>query len=401
MMQMTGRNVSYAAGVVLLALLTGMGWAQAAAASSGAGALTGIKTIAVAGGGTIYMGALAGQPTPQAGMGKVLQRVTALCGDRPVLGKLAKNTTGEILAGFFTVTGKKLDGKPMEGLVIVYAPKTGGATAAPGASASPAAGSGARTATASSGPAQALQKYSFPDGTGAIGLPMGWKVATAQKGQINASGPNGEALRFGWAIGVIDPTNPQSHTLMPNSRGPAPQNFVAIPYSADPGTAYKAALTQFAQKARQRTPMIDIANVQNLPGGKNYMVYGDTDFNDGKGKQSFVLQMVDTAPQMMGTWQMTLFVVYAPPQTMAAEANTLTAIYGSYSSNQNRIASISQGQTAQALAGEKQFMNTMSGEIDAADRSTAGFDNVLREQTVIVDTQTGGMQLLQTTWRTR
>ena len=54
-----------------------------------------------------------------------MQRVTSLCGDRPQLGKLDKNTTGEILAGFFTVTGKSLDGKPMKGLAIVYAPKTG------------------------------------------------------------------------------------------------------------------------------------------------------------------------------------------------------------------------------------------------------------------------------------
>jgi hypothetical protein len=425
MTQAPRKNILYAAAVLLL--LAGPAFAQSPAPST-TGTLTGVKTIQVAGGGTIYMGALAGQPTPQTGMGKVLQRVTALCGDRPVLGKLDKNTTGEILAGFFTVTGKKLDGKPMEGLVIVYAPKTGSAAAAvllddadrfpttvntmfarlkqqlgapssaapsaAGPSATPAASTAPTKASSAapvpSGPTQPLQKYTFPDGTGAIGLPMGWKVSSAQKGQVIASGPNNEGLRFGWAVSVIDPTNPQSHTLMPNSRGPAPQQFVAIPYSADPGTAYKAALTQFAQKARHRPPIVDIASVNNLPANKNYMLYGDTDFNDGKGKQSFIAQVIDTAPQMMGTWQMTLFIIYAPQQTMASEIGTFTAIFNGYTSNQNRIASISQAQTGQALASEKQFMNTMSSEIDASDRSVAGFDNVLRNQTVIVDTQTGG-----------
>src|ERR1019366_647624 len=121
------------AGAVLLGALGTGGAAQAPAKSSAVaqapaqnsgGAQAGIKTIAIPNGGNIYLGALAGRPTPEDAMGKVMQRVTALCGDRPQLGKLDKNTTGEILAGFFSVTGKNQDGKPMEGLAIVYA-KTG------------------------------------------------------------------------------------------------------------------------------------------------------------------------------------------------------------------------------------------------------------------------------------
>ena len=118
-------HMIWAGGAMLLAALsTGMSLAQTPAPNS-AGAQAGIKTIVLPNGGTIYLGVLAGQPTPQDAMGKVLQRVTALCGDRPQLGKLDKNPTGEILAGFFTVTGKNQDGKPMEGLAIVYAPKSG------------------------------------------------------------------------------------------------------------------------------------------------------------------------------------------------------------------------------------------------------------------------------------
>ncbi len=151
-------------------------------------------------------------------MGKVLQRVTALCGDRPQLGKLDKNTTGEILAGFFTVTGKNQDGKPMEGLAIVYAPKTGtaggavllddadrfpstvnamfarlkqelGAPANSSAAPSSAAGSGALLrlrccgGSAKAGPPQPLQPV-FPDGTGVIGLPAGWQMLQAQMGDV-------------------------------------------------------------------------------------------------------------------------------------------------------------------------------------------------------------------------
>ena len=70
---------------------------------------------------------MAGQPTPQDALGKTLHRVSILYGDRPQLGRLVQNSSGEILAGFFTVTAKKQDGKPMAGLALVYAPKSGSA----------------------------------------------------------------------------------------------------------------------------------------------------------------------------------------------------------------------------------------------------------------------------------
>jgi hypothetical protein len=420
----------WAAGAMLpVALWSGMSAAQAPAQSSG-GAQSGVRTIDVPGGGRIYLGALAGQPTPQDAMGRVMQRVTALCGDRPQLGKLDKNTSGEILAGFFTVTGKNLDGKPMEGLAIVYAPKSGtaggavlmdyadkfpktvnsmfatlkqtlGAPPSSSGAASSAGGSGTSAKTGSSaataapvkpGPPQPLQPFVFPDGTGVIGLPAGWQPGNTVKGDVTASGPHGEKLRFGWTIAVIDPTNPQSRALMGNSRGAAPANFVAIPYSTDPANAYKAALTQLAQKARKQPPAIDIAKVQDIPmqGGKNYMLYGHMDFHDNLGKQYLVAQMINTPVITMGSWQMTLFVMYGPEQAMGAEASTIAEIFPSYNRNNNRLNAIVNTQIQQTIAITNQSLNMVAQYTDSADRMTAGMSNLLRDQTVVVDTRTGG-----------
>jgi hypothetical protein len=302
------------------ALLLGALWtltsaAQAPAADSGA-VLTGVKTIENPGGGRIYLGKMAGQPTPPEAMGKVMQRVTALCGDRPQLGKLVKNSTGEILAGFFSVTGTNLDGKPMEGLAIVYAPKSGtaggavllddasrfpttvnpmfallkqqlGAAPSNGTVSKASAGS-AKTAasSASSGSAKAtapakaqpLESHAFPDGTGSIGLPAGWQVQHAQSADVIAGGPHGETLRFGWMIPAV------------NRSGTGPGNFVAIPYSTDPADAFKAAITQVYEKSRKTAPAIDISKVQEIPisGGKNEMLYGTIDVRNGKGQQYLV-----------------------------------------------------------------------------------------------------------------
>jgi len=426
----TRRYMILVEGAMLLAALsTGMSVAQTPAQNT-SGAQAGIKTIVIPNGGTIYLGALAGQPTPPDAMGKVMQRVTALCGDRPQLGKLDKNTTGEILAGFFTVTGKNLDGKPMEGLAIVYAPKTGtaggavllddadrfpttvnsmftrlkqelGAPPSSSGAPSPAGGTGGPSsagtsapaaAPVTSGPPQPLQRVVFPDGTGSIGLPAGWQMQNAQKGDVTAAGPHGEKLRFGWTIAVIDPTNPQSRTLMGNSRGAAPPNFVAIPHNADPATAFNAAFTQLAQKARKQPPVIDIAKVQDIAmqGGANEFMFGDIDFNDGQGKQYLVAQMINTPVITMGTWQMTLYVMYGPEQVMGQEASTIAEIFPNYSRNTQMVNAIVNQQIQQSIAVTNQALNTVAQYNDSADRMTAGMSNMLRDQTVVVDTQTGG-----------
>jgi hypothetical protein len=420
-------HMTWVEGAMLLAALsTGMSVAQTPAANT-AGAQAGIKTIAVPNGGTIYMGALAGQPTPADAMGKVMQRVTAFCGDRPQLGKLDKNATGEILAGFFTVTGKNQDGKPMEGLAIVYAPKSGtaggavllddadrfpttvnsmftrlkqelgasagssGAPSSAGASGAPSSAGTAAAAPVKSGPPLPLQRTAFPDGTGSIALPAGWQMQNAQKGDVSAAGPHGEKLRFGWTIAVIDPTNPGSRVLMGNSRGGAPANFVAIPHSADPATAFTAAFTQLAQKARKQPPVIAIAKVQDIAmqGGANEFMFGDIDFNDGQGKQYLVAQMINTPVIAAGTWQMTLYVIYGPQQVMGEEASTIAEIFPNYSRNTQMVNAIVNQQIQQSIAITNQALNTIAQYTDSSDRMTAGMSNMLRDQTVVVDTQTG------------
>jgi hypothetical protein len=310
----------------------------------------------------------------------------------------------------------------MEGLAIVYAPKSGtagGAVLMDDADrfpttvnamfarlkqelGAPASSSGAQSSSggpgtpapgaASAAPPQPLQPSVFPDGTGVIRLPAGWQVQPAHMGDVSASGPNGEKLRFGWTISVIDPTNPQSRTLMGNSRGAAPGNFVAIPYSDDPASAFKAALTQLSQKARKQAPDIDVSNVQEIPlqGGKNEFLYGDIDVHDGQGKQYLVAQMISAPPQQMGAWQITLFVVYGPQQAMGQEAGTIAAIFPNYSRNSRQVAAMANAQIQQGIAQTNQFVNTVAQYTDSSDRLTAGMSNMLRDQTVVVDTQTGG-----------
>ena len=423
------RRAVWAAGAMLLGVLcTGTCAAQAPAQSSGP-VQGGVKTINNPGGGKILLGALPDQPTPQDALGKTLHALSVLCGDRPQLGKLVQNPSGEFLAGFFTVTGKNQDGKPMAGLAIAYAPKTGAAggavlidyadrfpttvnsmfatlkqtlgqapaTSSAANSSLAGASSGSAQSSASSAPAaaasaQPLQRAVFQDGSGVIGLPAGWQIQQVHLGDVGASGPHGEKLRFGLTIAIIDPTSPQSRSLAGNGRGGASQRFVSIPYSADPASAYKSALTQLGARAGKPAPEIDISSVRPLPlqGGKSNFLYGDIDVHDGQGKQFLVAQVISTMPQQMGAWQMTVFQISGPQQTMAAEGNTIGAIFSSYSRNSAFVNSVVNNQIAQGIAQTNQFVSTVAQYTDSSDRMTAGMSNILRDQTVVLDTHTGG-----------
>ena len=117
---------------------------------------------------------------------------------------------------------------------------------------------------------------------------------------------------------------------------------------------------------------------------------GDIDFNDGKGKQFLVAQMLRSQVIAVGSWQMKLFVIYGPQQVISQEASTIAEIYPNYSLNTQMVNAIANQQIQQSIAITNQAMNTAAQYMDSTDRMTAGMSNLLRDQSVVVDTQTGG-----------
>jgi hypothetical protein len=250
--------------------------------------------------------------------------------------------------------------------------------------------SGATSAApAAARPAQKLTAYIFPDGSGSMGLPPGWTVVQAQLGDVIAQGPNGEKLRFGLVIPVVDPTSPQAGVLM--AGGGAPGNFIAVPYSADAATLFTQGSEQIAQKLRLPPPTITIKSTRNLPvqfGGKNFSVFGLVDAHDGRGAQAMVTQMIVTPPQALGAYQVTVFEIAGPPQAMANDTATITEIYTNYNRNTQFVMAAVNAQIEQSEMREQQILDAARQQSDQSERSTAGFTNILLDQTVIRNTQT-------------
>ncbi len=163
------------------------------------------------------------------------------------------------------------------------APPAASSTAKPGTA--PAANSAAPATAAAtaplkpSAPAQKLTQTTFPDNSGSVGLPAGWKITAAREGDVSADGPNGEKMRFGMAQSAIDYSNPQSRVLGRGPGGTAPGNFVAIPFGTPGDEAFKQVITQLSQKQHIPVPTLNYAIDTTLPsqgGSKNYFLQGTT-----------------------------------------------------------------------------------------------------------------------------
>jgi hypothetical protein len=82
--------------------------------------------------------------------------------------------------------------------------------------------------------------------------------------------------------------------------------------------------------------------------------------------------------------------MYGPEQVMGQEASTIAEIFPNYSRNTQMVNAIVNQQIQQSIAVTNQALNTVAQYNDSANRMTAGMSNMLRDQTVVVDTQTGG-----------
>ena len=361
------------------------------------------KTIQNPGGGTVVYGPLSGQLAYQVALGETLKNVEANYGDKPQMGDLLQSKNGSFWEGFFTITDKKHGSKAMTGLVIIYAPTSGtagGATMidttehfaqslkpmfqlliedvtnrpkAATTSASSGGTSGA-SAPASSAPAAPLNVQAFPDGSAKIGLPQGWKVAHAQQGDVAATGPNGENLRFGLRIPAVNASA---------GRG----GMMHIPYTADAGTTYTALMTQAAQSQKQQPATINILQSQDN-GQNSFTVYASVDKHDGQAPQVMIAHF-SKSPLMMNEFQITIDDVAGPQKTLEGESSTIAAIFSSYTLNNQRMMAITNAQIQEGLAIEKASISAAQQSIADSDRTTQGMSDYLRGESVFVDSDTG------------
>jgi hypothetical protein len=380
-----------------------------------------LKYIHNPGGGEIVYGPVTGQTTLPGAMGVMLRNVHSHFGDRPQVGKFFHANTNDSVAAFFTVAARSQGGKQMAGLVIVANPAGGGGVTGAliyddaqrfATSANPmmnklneewqAKGARPAQAGAGAGAAAALSQTPFPDNSGSIGLPAGWRITSARGGVVHTAGPNGESLHIGIYVPVMDTGNPQTRAQVQRETGGGaralPGMYVAYPFGDDPFRTLQAIDAQL--RAKQNMPQASFSLLSKEDQGNNCTHFRvDMDAHDGKGVMFSSIVMCVLPPKMAGSWAATFNQAVLPKATAEQEIPTVRAMMQSYRMNGqviqaetqqtidniHRIGAAAKAQADSAHAANDAHNASVETHWDQIDRQSKAFSNYQLDQTQLQD----------------
>jgi hypothetical protein len=374
-----------------------------------------LKVIDNPSGGHVVCGPV-NENTPQTAMAAMLRYVHNRFGERPLAGNAFQSRDGQNFGAFFTVTPKSAANNRIAGLVIV---SLSGATPPAGAvlyddsnrfaSTEPAlmhmltdacrsASTPVKTTgDSSSGSVPPLTPTRFPDGSGAVNLPAGWRITFASHGAALIEGPRGESVLLSNSVGpIFDPNNPQVQARL---RYANPRNPPILCASADALQTYLCILHR-----RALQPTFELRNSRPIPPQRlavqAVLIDADLDLHDGRGMMSCELGLAITAPSNFGR---TLGVngTCAPQASALQEQPTLKAIYDSYSINGQVVSqefaaderhSREAGNNARiqannAHAAEAAQSASFQAHMDNIDRFSKSFQNYQLDQTELQDNE--------------
>jgi hypothetical protein len=372
-----------------------------------------LKVIESPGGGQVVFGNLT-QSTPPSAMAAVLRYVHTHFGDSPVVGKVFQSRDGANFGAFFTVTAKTQGNKRIAGLALVSL--AGGTNPAAAvlyddssrfAATEPvllrtltdawrAASTPPSPGTSNSAAVPPLAPTRFPDGSGAVNLPTGWRIVFASHGAAKILGPRGESVLLSNSVGPIyDPNNPQVQARL---RYANPKNR---PILCPDGDALRTYLCIGQLGGAQ--PMFQLKKSRPIPARgravQAVLIDADLDLHDGRGLLSCELGLSITATSPLGDRTLGVNGTCAPQSSAAQEQPTLKAIYDSYSVNGQVVAQEFAGderrsreagnnariQANNAHAAEDARSASFQAHMDGIDRFSKSFQNYQLNQTELQD----------------
>jgi hypothetical protein len=374
-----------------------------------------LKSIDNSGGGQIVYGPT-DEATPQAAMASALRYVHKRFEDRPIVGKVFQSRDGQNLGAFFTLVDKPQNNKPMAGLVIVSLANGSKPAAAVlydissrFASTEPALlraltsawrtqamASPAPSSASTAGAVPVLTPTPFPDGSGAVKLPAGWRIAFASHGAAKIVGPRGELVLLSNSFGpIFDPNNPQFQARM---RYANRNNPPLLCPSGDALQTYQCLLQRSVPQ-----PSFELKKSQPLQprfrAVQAVLIDAELDLHDGNGVLSCELGLSITGVGPLGDRTLGINGTCAPRASLAQELPTLKAVYDSYSMNGHVVESqyaadaqrsVAAGNAARAQANaahaaEDARSAQFQAHMDNIDRFSRSFQNYQLDQTELQD----------------
>jgi hypothetical protein len=387
----------------------------------------GVTVLNHPGGGTIAYAIMPAQHTAQGAINKVMQYVAARFGATPMVSHVLKSKDGNSLAVTFTVKATTETPGAMTGLALVAVTASGpgkgavlsdqsdrfGTTVgemlqqmqqvAPSASATTAMASSAPTgptpasptSTATPGPASAapasaskaaaspigpLHATAFPDGSGTVGLPDGWKIVGAHAGEVIAQGPAPAQLHFDFQVPAYDPSR-----ITASGRFQIGKGTHAIAYDADIVTKFNLITTQNAQSQHKAPPTVKLLATRPM-GTDGYLIVDDVTPSDGSAPFLAYTQIFVSALSPAGTYSLTMYQVLLPQNLSNDQGNAaVKALFGGYKADVQRAMSEIASANAQNQVITDSYIANSQRAADASQRSFAADDYALLGNTVVRD----------------
>jgi len=211
------------------------------------------------------------------------------------------------------------------------------------------------------------QVYQFPDGTGSITLPEGWRTqAQSAMTPVAIGGPNNESVWIGNSIIVSTPDSPMVQTMQRNQQmmqqmggNPPPPPPIIIATFSDPLQAITDITPQISKitvsKGGQPVRLDKVISSEEaktmLPGGKAAMLNcAVTRTIDGKEVPFRNMQQVQMALMNNGTWMFISTGYTAPADTFDRDSAVMKGIIQSEQLNSEVVAQRQQQQAQQNMA---------------------------------------------------
>jgi len=378
-----------------------------------------LKVIDNPSGGEVIYGPV-DESTPPAAMVAVLHYVHTRFGESPNVSKVFQSRDGENFGAFFTVTAKNQGNKSIAGLVIVsvaresapaaavlYDESNRFATTEPvlmhmltdawrKASMPPASSGASSAGPRGAGTVPPLTPTRFPDGSGAVNLPSGWRIKFASHGAAVAVGPRGESVMLSNSVGPIyDSNSPQVQARM---RYVNPNHPPILCPASDALHTYLCVLRHNVAQ-----PAFQLKQSHPIPPQRRaveaVLIDADIDVHDGNGLMSCELGLAVTASSALGDRTLGINGTCAPQASAAQEQPTLKAIFDSYSINGQVVAQEYAGderrsrqagnnariQANNAHAAEDARSASFQAHMDNIDRFSKSFQNYQLDQTELQD----------------
>ncbi|MFQ5982938.1 MAG: hypothetical protein ACE5KS_06150 [Woeseiaceae bacterium] len=244
----------------------------------------------------------------------------------------------------------------------------------------------------------------FPDGSGQIKLPHGFRITSAYQGAVDIAGPQGEAMQLGYGYPVATPES----AINPLTGQPMQGGALVAPAGLDPVRALTTIVPQIIAGARRLNPqapvlqitrIIEWAPTQSATGGRAGFILWEFLLN---GVLYRALTLVDVSPPASGYWVYYTSGVAAPRERFN---QILPVMMHSWQSGWRIDPRVFQARLNAAYRTMREthqiMMQTMQGSSQRVHDKLSDWSEVFRGQRIVRDRTTGWEFTTDTGWANR